>query len=109
MTDLQAYAKENLFNYGTLDFQDSAMELKHHLEGKGLPAQKKNLCIIVPNRNEKPYKFGETIKTLCQSNIYTNRVLGIGEEEFMAKGIVVYYSRTGNTTEMAQVIAESMN
>lgn len=27
----------------------------------------------------------------------------------MAKGIVVYYSRTGNTKEMAQVIAEAMN
>ena len=27
----------------------------------------------------------------------------------MAKGIVVYYSRTGNTKEMAQIIAESMN
>ncbi|MHC4641935.1 MAG: flavodoxin family protein [Planctomycetota bacterium] len=27
----------------------------------------------------------------------------------MAKGIVLYYSRTGNTKEMAQVIAEAMN
>ncbi len=27
----------------------------------------------------------------------------------MAKGIVVYYSRSGNTTEMAQIIAKSMN
>jgi NAD(P)H dehydrogenase (quinone) len=27
----------------------------------------------------------------------------------MAKGIVIYYSRTGNTEEMAQIIAESMN
>ena len=27
----------------------------------------------------------------------------------MAKGIVIYYSRSGNTKEMAQVIAESMN
>lgn len=27
----------------------------------------------------------------------------------MAKGIVIYYSRTGNTKEMAQIIAESMN
>ena len=27
----------------------------------------------------------------------------------MAKGIVVYYSRTGNTKEMARIIAESMN
>jgi len=27
----------------------------------------------------------------------------------MAKGIVVYYSRSGNTKEMAQIIAESMN
>jgi NAD(P)H dehydrogenase (quinone) len=27
----------------------------------------------------------------------------------MAKGIVIYYSRSGNTKEMAQIIAESMN
>jgi len=27
----------------------------------------------------------------------------------MAKGIVVYYSRTGNTKEMAQIIAKAMN
>jgi NAD(P)H dehydrogenase (quinone) len=27
----------------------------------------------------------------------------------MAKGIVVYYSRTGNTKEMAEIIAEAMN
>lgn len=27
----------------------------------------------------------------------------------MAKGIVIYYSRTGNTKEMAQIIAEAMN
>jgi len=27
----------------------------------------------------------------------------------MAKGIVVYYSRSGNTKEMAQIIAKSMN
>lgn len=27
----------------------------------------------------------------------------------MAKGMVVYYSRTGNTTEMAEIIAEAMN
>jgi len=27
----------------------------------------------------------------------------------MAKGIVVYYSRSGNTKEMAQIIAEAMN
>lgn len=27
----------------------------------------------------------------------------------MAKGVVIYYSRTGNTKEMAQIIAESMN
>ncbi|MFQ5769894.1 MAG: flavodoxin family protein, partial [bacterium] len=27
----------------------------------------------------------------------------------MAKGIVVYYSRTGNTKEMAEIIAKSMN
>ena len=27
----------------------------------------------------------------------------------MAKGIVVYYSRSGNTKEMARIIAESMN
>ena len=27
----------------------------------------------------------------------------------MAKGIVIYYSRSGNTKEMAEVIAESMN
>ena len=27
----------------------------------------------------------------------------------MAKGIVIYYSRTGNTKEMAQIIAKAMN
>ena len=27
----------------------------------------------------------------------------------MAKGIVIYYSRTGNTKEMAEIIAKSMN
>ena len=27
----------------------------------------------------------------------------------MAKGIVIYYSRTGNTKEMAEIIAEAMN
>jgi NAD(P)H dehydrogenase (quinone) len=27
----------------------------------------------------------------------------------MAKGIVIYYSRSGNTKEMAEIIAESMN
>ncbi|NIS53417.1 MAG: flavodoxin family protein, partial [Phycisphaerae bacterium] len=27
----------------------------------------------------------------------------------MAKGIVVYYSRTGNTKEMAEIIAQAMN
>ncbi|UCC23761.1 MAG: NAD(P)H-dependent oxidoreductase [Planctomycetota bacterium] len=27
----------------------------------------------------------------------------------MAKGIVIYYSRSGNTKEMAQIIAEAMN
>jgi flavodoxin len=27
----------------------------------------------------------------------------------MAKAIVIYYSRTGNTKEMAEIIAKSMN
>ena len=27
----------------------------------------------------------------------------------MAKGIVIYYSRTGNTKEMAEIIAKAMN
>ena len=27
----------------------------------------------------------------------------------MAKGIVIYYSRTGNTKEMAELIADAMN
>jgi NAD(P)H dehydrogenase (quinone) len=27
----------------------------------------------------------------------------------MAKGIVIYYSRSGNTKEMAEIIAKSMN
>jgi NAD(P)H dehydrogenase (quinone) len=36
-------------------------------------------------------------------------IIYFGEMTKMAKGIVVYYSRTGNTKEMAQVIAKAMN
>jgi NAD(P)H dehydrogenase (quinone) len=31
------------------------------------------------------------------------------EESGMAKGIVIYYSRSGNTKKMAEIIAEAMN
>lgn len=85
--DILKYIEENVFSYRadipSLDYA------KQYLEERGYPPQKKELVIIILDRNEDPEALRSTVTQLAMTNVLKEIFLGIDRDHFRVQRIIV--------------------